>query len=182
MADVIYYVAVSTDGYIATPEGDVSWLLPFQKPEEDYGYADFYNSVGAILMGGNSFRQTLGFGSWPYPDKPCFVITSQAIQQPPAPTVYGYGGNLNQLVLGLKARLEAPIWLMGGSQLASSMSRYGLIDLIVMTVVPVLLGNGLPLMSFSPFRDLFLVHYSVYPDGVMQLHYRVQPGVLEEEV
>jgi dihydrofolate reductase len=180
MSDVIYYLAMSADGYIATPEGDVSWLLPFQKPEEDYGYANFYNSVGAILMGGNSFRQTLGFGAWPYPGKPCFVISTQEITHPPAPTVFGYSGDLSQLVLGLKMRLDTPIWLMGGSQLASSMSRRGLIDLIVMTIVPVLLGNGLPMMSFSPLRDLILEQYNVYEDGVTQLHYRVQPGLVEE--
>ncbi|NJR12815.1 dihydrofolate reductase [bacterium] len=179
MGDVIYYLAMSADGYIATPEGDVSWLLPFQKPDEDYGYAAFYNSVGAIVMGGNSFRQTVSFGGWAYPNKPCFVITTQTIDKPPAPTVFAYNGDLRQLVIGLKARLEEPIWLMGGSQLASSMSRAGLIDTLIITIVPVILGLGLPMMSFSPFRDLTLANYNVYPDGVVQVQYYVQRGVSE---
>lgn len=174
MGDVVYYMVMSTDGYIATSEGDVSWLLPFQKPDDDYGYGGFFNSVGAMIMGGNSFRQTLGFGQWPYPGKPCFVITNQEIKTPPAPTVFAYNGDLTQLVHGLKARLDAPIWLMGGSQLASTMSRLGLIDIIMVTIVPVILGNGLPIMSISPFYDLTLGEYNVYPDGVVQLQYFVE--------
>ena len=70
MPEVVYYVAASLDGYIATPDGGVEWLAPFEGTGEDYGYAKFYTSVDAVLLGRKTFEKSLSFGEWPYPGNP----------------------------------------------------------------------------------------------------------------
>jgi dihydrofolate reductase len=74
---VIYYVAASLDGYIAPPDRGLSWLEPFASPEEDYGYADFYRSIDAVLIGSQTFKQVSRFPQWPYADKPSWVFSQQ---------------------------------------------------------------------------------------------------------
>ena len=66
MPEVVYYVATSLDGYIATPEGSVDWLSTFEGTEEDYGYAEFYSTVDALLLGSRTYEQNLAFGEWAY--------------------------------------------------------------------------------------------------------------------
>jgi hypothetical protein len=70
MPEIVYYVAASLDGYIATTEGKVDWLSAFEGTEEDYGYAEFYSTVDALLLGSRTYEQILAFGEWPYSGKP----------------------------------------------------------------------------------------------------------------
>ena len=79
MPEVIYYVATSLDSYIATPDGGVDWLAPFQSGEEDYGYAASYASVDALLIGSQTCAQFLSFGSWPYKGKPCWLFSRRVL-------------------------------------------------------------------------------------------------------
>jgi dihydrofolate reductase len=81
MPEIIYYVASSLDGYIATPDGGIAWLAPFESAGEDYGYAAFYASVDALLLGSRSYEQVLGFPSWPYPGKPCWVFSRRVLER-----------------------------------------------------------------------------------------------------
>ena len=79
MVEVIYYVAASLDGYIAPRDIGLSWLAPFESSEEDYGYADFYRSIDAVLVGSETFKQAAQFPQWPYPEKPCWVFSRQPL-------------------------------------------------------------------------------------------------------
>ena len=76
--EVVYYVACSVDGLIATPDGGLDWLTPFESSSEDYGYAAFYDSIDSVLVGSRTFEQSLTFGGWPYPGKPAWVFSARS--------------------------------------------------------------------------------------------------------
>ena len=74
---LIYYVAVSLDGFVASLDGSVDWLTPYNAGDEDYGFWEFYKSVDALIQGSKTYEQALTFGEWPHPGKPCWVVTSR---------------------------------------------------------------------------------------------------------
>lgn len=80
MLEVVYYVAASLDGYIATDDGGVDWLAPFQSAKEDHGTGDLYSSVDALLMGSHTYEFALELGQWPSPDKPSWVFTRRDLR------------------------------------------------------------------------------------------------------
>lgn len=80
MVEIIYYIAASLDGYIAPLDRGLSWLAPFESSAEDYGYADFYRSIDAVLVGSQTFQQASQFPQWPYPEKLCWVFSRQTLR------------------------------------------------------------------------------------------------------
>lgn len=169
--DVTYYVAASLDGYIATPEGGTAWLKVFETGHEDYGYAAFYAGVDAVFMGSRTFEACLRFPRWPYADKPCWVFSSRRFERvPPGVTV------VNETPAQLLARLESRwlkrAWLTGGGKLAASFAAQGLIREYVVSIMPVLLGRGVPLLDgISMPEELNLVDARRFANGVVQLRY-----------
>ena len=125
--EVVYYVAVSLDGFIATPDGGVDWLAPFEGGDEDYGYAAFYASVDAVLLGRRTCRQALSFGAWPYADKPCWVFSRRGRRELSAvPTgVTTTAASPREVVAGLERRGVGRAWLVGGGELAGSFRDQG---------------------------------------------------------
>lgn len=73
--EIVYYVAASLDGYIATREGGIEWLRPYEGGAQDYGYGEFYASVDAVLLGRKTYEQCLSFPEWPYPGKACWIFS-----------------------------------------------------------------------------------------------------------
>jgi dihydrofolate reductase len=178
MSHLILYIACSLDGYIARPDGSVAWLDAFnQVGGEDYGYGDLLRRCGAIIMGANSYRQVLTFGPWPYTGIPCYVLT----HRPPAvvadPQVHPYAGSLAALVRKLKKAADShspakDIWLVGGAQVAGQFIGKGLVDEYIISMIPMLLGRGVPLwLETGPERKLRLLGTKSYPSGVVQLRY-----------
>lgn len=169
--EVAYYVAASLDGYIATPEGGIDWLKPYETAHEDYGYAAFYASVDAVLMGSHTFEQCLTFDRWPYADKPCWVFSARRYGRvPPGVTITNEPPA--QLLAGLRSQWLKRAWLVGGGKLAASFAAHELIDEYIVAVIPVLLGRGIPLLDGAPLRaELNLVDAKRYASGVMQLRY-----------
>ena len=81
--EIIYYVAASLDGLIATPDGGIDWLKPFEGGAEDYGYGEFYASIEAVLLGRATYETALRFPEWPYPGKPYWVFSRSNGTDPP---------------------------------------------------------------------------------------------------
>ena len=73
--EIVYYVAASLDGFIATADGGIDWLRPFENTGEDYGYGEFYASIEAVLMGRKTYEKSLEFPEWPYSGKPYWVLS-----------------------------------------------------------------------------------------------------------
>ena len=171
MLEIVYYVAASVDGYIAKPDGALDWLTPYEGGEEDYGYAQFYKSVDAVLMGRKTYEKSQSFGAWPYPGKPCWVFSHGSAKNVPADVVVTTQSPA-QVVSEIAARGIKRAWLVGGGALAASFQSQGLITEYIVTIIPVLLGDGIPL--FAPSRStekLRLVEAKQYPTGLMQLRY-----------
>jgi len=175
MPDVIYYVAVSLDGYIATPDGGVDWLSAFDTPGQDYGYAAFFDSIDALLFGSRTYVQVLGFGDWPYGHKPCHVFSKRPLDAP-RPEIHITAEAPDAVVSELATRGSTRIWLVGGGQLAATCRRQGLITEYIFSVIPVILGGGIPLFADSaPLERLTLCESTPYPGGIVQLRYRHEP-------
>ena len=176
MPEVVYYVAASLDGYIATPDGGVEWLAPFEGTGEDYGYAKFYASVDAVLLGRKTYEQSLSFGEWPYPGKPCWVFSRQQIEVA-QPGVTLTTQSPIEVTAALRARNLRRAWLVGGGELAASFRAHGLITEYIVSIIPVILGAGVPLFaSPGPKENLKLADSKSYPNGVTQLRYVRAPG------
>ena len=126
MPEFIYYVAASLDGYIATPEGDVNWLSPFESSDQDYGYSKFYESVEATVMGSRTYEQILSFGEWPYPEKSCCVFSQRHLKTK-QPEVTLTNKSPKEVVPELEGRNLRRIWLVGGAKLATAFRKEGLI-------------------------------------------------------
>jgi dihydrofolate reductase len=159
--EILYYVAASLDGFIATPDGGIEWLRPFEGSGEDYGYGEFYASVEAVLLGRSTYEQCLQFPEWPYAGKPYWVF-SKANRNTPS-----------GVVAEMRARGIRRAWLVGGGKLAAAFRAEGLISEHIVSVIPVLLGAGVRLFDGpGPFEELRLVGSRAYDSGIVQLRYR----------
>lgn len=165
------YVAASLDGYIATPDGGVTWLEPFKG---DYGYEAFFASIRTLVMGRATYDQVRELGAWPYEAKPTWVLTSRAMRGAPAgvePWPWGVPKLVEQLRGG-----TGDVWIVGGGKVVRGFLEADAIDDIELFVMPRLLGDGIRL--FEPtdaFAALDLAATQAWDDGVVRLRYeRVQ--------
>lgn len=171
MIEVIYYVAVSLDGYIAPPDGKVHWLAAYNSENEDYGFGEFYRSIDALLEGSKTYEQALGFDEWPHPGKPCWVFTRRRLEAE-RPEIIFTSDAPSKVVEQLRARGLNRVWLVGGSRLAAAFRAEGLITEYVFSFIPVLLGGGIPLFAMNGVKEnLRLVESKSYASGVIQLRY-----------
>ncbi|EKV00013.1 dihydrofolate reductase [Leptolyngbya sp. PCC 7375] len=148
MANYVY-IATSLDGFIATPDGGVDWLDDIPNPDQsDFGYGEFIKRVDAILMGRNSFEKVLSFGTWPY-EKLVFVLSNRLKHVPDdlVDSVEIVSGNdLKTLVGQLDKRGYHNLYIDGGRTIQSFLAE-DMIDEMIITRVPVLLGDGIPLFD-----------------------------------
>jgi dihydrofolate reductase len=168
VAEVVYYVAASVDGYIATPDGAVDWLAPFQKAGEDGGYTAFLATLGGIVMGRRTYDQVRRFGPWPYSGLDCRVVTSRAL--PHAPDRVAPVANPAEAVAGWADRR---VWLVGGTTLLDGFRAARLLKEYHVFLMPVLLGAGVPLFRTGPAASLQLEHVGCLSSGVVEFRYRV---------
>jgi len=171
MITVSYYVACSLDGYIAAADGSVDWLSDFHSEGEDFGYAEFFESVDAMVMGSATYEQVLGFGDWPYGEKPCWVMSQRPIQAVrPEIAITGLGPA--EILAEIEDHHLTRAWLVGGARAAGAFRAYGLIDEYLITVLPILLGDGVPLfVDEGPLLKLQLVKNGSVGKGAVTLHY-----------
>lgn len=142
------YIATSLDGFIATDNGSIDWLDEIPNPDNnDFGYADFMNGIDALVMGRKTFEKVLTFDVWPY-DKPVFVLTSSMVQVPQEleGKVELVHGTPRDVVTQLKELGHHNLYIDGGITIQGFLEE-DLIDEMVITRAPILLGNGIPLFG-----------------------------------
>ncbi|UCD23721.1 MAG: dihydrofolate reductase [Gemmatimonadota bacterium] len=150
---VYIYVATSLDGFIAGPNGELDWLLEVPNPDQsDYGFAEFMSGIDAVVMGRNTFETVLSFGDWSY-NKPVFVL-SYVLQDVPvrlAGKAEILNGDVGALVSQLEERGYRNLYVDGGRVIQSFLEQ-DLVDEMIITRVPILLGGGIPLFGKSAGR------------------------------
>jgi dihydrofolate reductase len=167
------YIATSVDGYIARANGAIDWLAPYN---EDTGYDTFIASIDGLVMGRGTFETALSFGAWPY-DKPVVVLSRTLTDADIRADLAGKVRVSNMSPKTLMESLGAAGWqraYVDGGKVIQAFLRDGLIADMVLTRIPVLLGNGIPLFGQTN-RDIALRHVATrsYPSGLVQSTYAV---------
>ena len=164
---IVYYAALSIDGRIAGPDHDLSFLeLLAGGPEGDYD--SFYAGVDSLILGGGTWDFMVQHGSWPYADMPTWIVTRrpQLEQIPGAEGVERFEGDLAGLVREIESRGLERTWLVGGGDLAGQLLAADLLDELVLTVAPTLVGRGPALADGEfPLRSFELVEVERWGDG-----------------
>jgi len=170
------FIATSLDGFIARVDGDIDWLVQRDDLTEDHGYASFIADKDMIVMGRGSYEKATTFGEWPY-ELPVLVLSEQLADVPVPAALQGKlrFSNLTpkEAMAALGGQNIRRVYVDGG-RLVQSFLREGLISDLVITRVPVLIGNGIPLFGALE-RDiaLELVSSRSYPSGLVQSSYRI---------
>ncbi|MGB7084234.1 MAG: dihydrofolate reductase family protein [Phormidesmis sp.] len=147
MANYVY-IATSLDGFIATNDGGLDWLFEIPNPDgSDYGYAEFMHKIDAVVMGRHTFEKVLAFDAWPYA-KPVFVLSNRlmGLSENITDKAELVRGALKPLVSQLNHRGYHNLYIDGGRTIQGFLKE-DLIDEMIITRVPILLGSGLPLFE-----------------------------------
>ena len=171
MSRVRVFCATSLDGFLAGPDDDLSWLPGPDPSGEDHGFGALLAETGALLMGRRTFDVVAGFGgTWPYGDRPVFVATNRPLHAPegvPARAVYG---DIATLVAHARAAAQGKDVYLDGGSLARQALDAGLVDEVTLTLVPVVLGAGVPLFAGCAGRHAMQTRESrALPHGMVQV-------------
>jgi dihydrofolate reductase len=168
--DVVAYLAVSLDGFIAESDGGVHFLDEFGS--EEFGYGDFIEGIGAAVMGSTTYEQVLGFG-WPYGDMPTLVLTSRQIDVPEGANVTFSSERTGDAMSVFVATVAKRVWVIGGGKVVTAALQAGAVDTLELYVMPVVLGGGVPLFTEPCGGPLNLIESKAYSNGVVKLLYDV---------
>jgi dihydrofolate reductase len=170
---VSVFIGTSVDGFIARPNGDLDFLPT--GGGEPHGYDEFIATIDALVIGRNTFETVLQFPSWPYGEKRVVVLSSRPLDlsAAPAATVEQMSGEPAGIVAELASRGMNHLYVDGGITIQQFLGA-GLVDRLVITRVPVLIGQGIPLFGALP-RDIPLRHIAThhYPSGLVKTEYEV---------
>jgi dihydrofolate reductase len=174
---VIVYIATSADGYIARPDGDVEWLSR-PRPKGNYGIGAFFKSIDTILWGRKTYSKGIEMGMKDSGMGPR-VKNYMFSRRPQASLLPGFefvAEPIKPFMQRLRAQPGKNIWMMGGAGIIGSFLDEGEIDEFSIHVIPILIGEGIPLIE-PRHRSIPLKLSSTkkYPDGVVHLHYSVAP-------
>ncbi len=175
MSTAHVFIGTSLDGFIAKPDGDISWLLERSDPAEDHGYQAFIADKEAVVMGRGTYEKVVTFEAWPY-ELPVVVLSSQLVGTPVPEALQGKLRFSDQTPEQVMAQLAAEnlhrVYVDGG-QLIQSFLRAGLVQDMIISTMPVLIGEGRRLFGdLGRDMDWSLVSSQSFPSGLVQSHYK----------
>lgn len=177
MSKVRVFIASSLDGFIAGPDDELDWLTGREGVEDTF--TPFFQNIGAMLMGRRTYDVVSGFdGEWPYGQTPVLVATTQALN-PIQGSVSASEGTIEELI-GRAQELAGArdVYLDGGAVIRSALDA-GLVDDLTVTVIPIILGRGVPLFAGSKNRHpLELLGSRPLGGGLLELKYSARPSRL----
>lgn len=168
------FLGASLDGFIAGPNDELDWLERMGGPPEDHGYAAFFASVDALLIGRRTWEVVRAFPAWPYGEKAVHVLSH-------SPGAGGHGerfhaGPVGEVLETLGAAGVRRVYVDGG-RVVSSVLAAGLLDELTISVLPVVIGRGIRLFEDAgPERWLTLESSRAFAGGMVQLRYALRAG------
>ncbi|MDQ0253537.1 dihydrofolate reductase [Evansella vedderi] len=172
MRNLVLFIATSLDGYIATKDESLDWLFKVEG-EGDNGYAKFYETVDTVLIGKKTYDWIMKHetGEFPYKNKECYVFTRSPIED--NENVRFINDDITSFTNELKNQEGKNIWIVGGGELLQSFIKEKLVDEIILTIAPTVIGNGIPLFKEGDYQlDLTLKGTKNY-NQFIELHYGV---------
>jgi len=170
------FIATSLDGFIARPDGALDWLpVPGPDDPEDYGYHTFMDSIDALVMGRKTFESVLAFDPWPYAGKRVIVLSESRTTLPEGFEARAelFNGPIKDLVKKLTREGVRRVYLDGGNTIQRFL-RAGRVNDMLITRIPILIGQGIPLFgSLATDIPLALEESRAYPNGFVQYRYHV---------
>jgi dihydrofolate reductase len=169
---VTYYAALSLDGRIAGVDHDLAFLKTLTGAENDYEV--FYADVDSLIMGARTWDFMVAHGSWPYAGKPTWIVThaKELAELPGAEPVEAFAGEATELVRLIDARGLKRTWLVGGGDVAGQLLAEDLLDELILTLAPALVGRGPALADGDfPLRRFDLTRLERFGDDGVRLHY-----------
>ena len=174
MRKISLFIAMSLDGYIAKPNDDLSFLKLVEKEGEDYGYTAFTDTIDTLIIGRRTYDYVLknvGLSHYDNGQRDVYVITRT--ERPQLGRTTFYTGNLNELVKRLKSEKGKNIYCDGGAEVINELLKYDLIDEYIISVIPVLLGDGTRLFKEGRLEQILeFVQAKTFETGLTQLHYK----------
>jgi dihydrofolate reductase len=168
MRKISLFIASSLDGYIAREAGEIDWLFT----DQNYGYTEFIADVDTLIMGHKTYQQVLSFDEYPYNDKEVFIL-SKTFQGETEHHAKFISGNWQDFIEDLRQSTGGVIWLVGGAQTIHFFLKHGYIDELILSIHPIILGSGIPLIVNDPSVEtvLDLKNVQNYNSGLVQLSY-----------
>lgn len=176
MAKVQYYVASTIDGFIADDNDGLDWLLQFGFDAFQDDYDRFIADVGAIVMGSTTYEWIIGEGEpWSYGTTPVWVLTTRTLPRVENANIRFFHGDVTDLHReALSAASGKNVWVVGGGNVAAQFADLGLLDELLLTVMPVVLGSGKKLLPIGNVTEpLDLLQTTAFPQGAVGLRYRL---------
>lgn len=169
----VVFIATSIDGFIATNDGDLSFLSAVEKEGEDYGYAAFISTVDTVVLGKKTYDKVIAMGyPFPHADKEAYIITRTSKEA--VGSTQFYTGDVVELVKQLKQQEGRTIFVDGGAYVVNRLLQAGLIDELYLSIIPVLLGSGIALFEqHHSMQKMKLLQTKSFDTGLVQLHYSV---------
>ena len=169
------FIATSLDGFIADENGGIDWLNSIPNPENnDMGYVEFINGIDALVMGRTTFETVLGFDvDWPY-SKPVFVLSNKLKKIPEShkDKAYLIKGSLTEVLAKIHEKGYEKLYIDGGTTI-SSFLKEDLIDEMILTTIPILLGGGSSLFCELPNKlNIELAGSKTFLNQITQNHYK----------
>jgi dihydrofolate reductase len=174
MRKISLFIATSLDGYIAKPNDDLSFLKLVEKEGEDYGYKEFTDSIDTLIIGRKTYDyvlQEIGPSFYDNGQRDVYVITRT--KRPNVGRTTFYTGKITDLAEQIKSKNGKNIYCDGGAEVINELLKNDLMDEFIISVVPVLLGNGTRLFKDGrPEQILEFVKAKTFETGLTQLHYK----------
>jgi dihydrofolate reductase len=172
---IIVNLAMSADGYIARTDGNLDWLTRRPAPKGFYGLPKFSRTIDAKILGRKTFDLSVKMGASFSADDVHYVFSRRSPPKSVPVGVQFVAESISAFAERLRKQTGKNIWMMGGSEIIGSFLDEAAIDEFIITVVPTLIGEGIPLIApRHRYVALRLLGVQQFPDGVVQLHYEVQ--------
>ena len=171
--DVVASLTVTLDGYVCKTDGSVDYLEDY--PIEEFDFDSFAASIGALIMGSTSYLQAVGWG-WMWGDRPTMVLTTREdLPVPDGADIRFASMPTAEAIRSFSAETPKRLWVFGGGTVITDGLRGGAVDTLDITVMPLALGEGIPLFTDPYEGPMRLIESVPYANGAIRLVYDTRP-------